>query len=104
METLTKITEKELEAIEFPSMEIELGEFDNVKDGTEYRLHADVYDIDYGDHMVRCFGFKLKRMNEDRPEFSVDRLELWGLEDEIELTKEQAYMIEQKVRKSLNAK
>lgn len=104
METLTKITEKELEAIEFPSIELGLDWFDNTKEGIHYRLHADVYDIDYGDYMVRCFGFKLDAMNDERPDFSVDRLELWGLEDEIDLTNEQAYLIEQKVRKSLNAK
>ncbi|MGB2525660.1 hypothetical protein [Flagellimonas sp. SN16] len=104
MNTVAQITEKEVTGLEFPQMEIELDHFDNVKDGTEYQLHADVYDIDYGDYMVRCFGFKLDAMNDERPDFSVERLELWGLEDEIELTNEQAYMIEQKVRKSLNAK
>lgn len=104
MNTVAQITEKEVGELEFPQMEIDLYQFDVTSEGTHYRFHSEEHDLDYGDYMVRCFGFKLDAMNNERPDFSVDRLELWGLEDEIELTNEQAYIIEQKVRKSLNAK
>lgn len=89
----------DIKTIKFSENEIELPIFDNVEDGTEYRFSAIAYDFEEEDFLVRC-DVTIKRMNEDEPDIWIDNIELWD-EDEVKISKQEAFEIEQKLKKSL---
>lgn len=79
--------------------EIELDVFDYVKNGTEYRFDAKSYDLEEESFLVRC-DLLITRTNDEEPDIWIDNIELWE-DDRIEISKEEAFIIEQKIKKSL---
>lgn len=79
--------------------EIELDVFDYVKNGTEYRFDAKSYDLEEESFLVRC-DLLITRTNDEEPDIWIDNIELWE-DDRIEISNEEAFIIEQKIKKSL---
>lgn len=79
--------------------EIELDVFDYVKEGTEYRFDVKPYDFEEESFLVRC-DLLITRTNDGDPSIWIDNIELWE-EDRIEISNEEAFIVEQKIKKSL---
>lgn len=70
--------------------------------GNYYRLVSDSIDFEYGDALVRCFGFYASITEGDKkPDVSIERIELYMGEEEVSITPQQAYQIEQRVIESI---
>lgn len=102
MNTLVQITEKQFEAIDFQEVDLQMDFHQYTDKGNYYRLVSDSIDFEYGDALVRCFGFYASMTEGDKgPDVYMKRIELYMGEEEMEITPQQAYYIEQKVKQSI---
>lgn len=106
MNTLVQITENELQSIDFNTVELYIPFHDYSDKGDEHRLVADDWDFFYdNDVMVRCFKlYATMNENDDRPDVDMETVELWIGDEQQEITPQQAYHIEQKVKQSIEAR
>lgn len=105
MESTLIIEEKKLDVslLRMDNFQLDLPEFDNTKNGTEYKLECSSLDLSFENdtYMVRCHDFTAKAINDGQPNISIGRIEFYGVDDEINISHKEAYILKQTIIKTL---